>query len=118
MTAQHHHHEHGHSHDHGHHHSITLEQAASRAFKIGIGLNLAYVVAELIAGLTMNSLSLITDAGHNFSDVISLALSLLAFRLAKLKPTTTFTYGYKKSTILAALANATILLIAIGILGI
>jgi cobalt-zinc-cadmium efflux system protein len=62
-------------------------------------------------------MSLLTDAGHNASDVAGLLLSFFAFRLAKKKPTETFTYGYKKTTILAALANAVVLLVAIGMLG-
>lgn len=107
-----------HHHDHGHHHhEVTPKQATSKAFIIGIVLNLAYVVAEVAGGFLTNSLALFTDAGHNFSDVVGLALSLLAIRLARVKPNATFTYGYKKTTILAALANATILLITIGILG-
>lgn len=106
-----------HDHSHDHHHSISPEQARSKAFVTGIGLNLLFVMAELFTGISTNSLALISDAGHNFSDVISLALSLLAFRLAKVKPSKTYTYGYKKTTILAALTNATVLLIAIGILG-
>src|SRR4051812_11947414 len=108
---------HSHTHDHSHHHDVSIQQASSKAFQIGIALNLLYVIIELIAGFANHSLALITDAGHNFSDVISLALSLLAFRLAKVKPTKKFTYGLKKTTILAALVNATILLMAIGILG-
>ncbi len=109
-------HEH-HDHRHAHHHGVTPEQARNKAFVFGIVFNLAFVIVELITGVLANSLALITDAGHNFSDVISLALSLLAFRLAKVKPSKTYTYGYKKTTILAALTNATILLISIGILG-
>lgn len=84
---------------------------------MGILLNLLYVLGEAIAGLITHSLALLTDAGHNLSDVASLGLSLLAFRLARRKPSQHFTYGYKKSTILAALVNAIILLVAIGILG-
>ena len=108
---------HDHSHHGHHHHAVTVEQAASKAFITGIVLNLAYVVAEVAGGFLTNSVALFTDAGHNFGDVVGLALSLLAIRLARVKPNTTFTYGYKKTTILAALANATILLITIGILG-
>jgi cobalt-zinc-cadmium efflux system protein len=62
-------------------------------------------------------MALLSDAGHNLSDVASLVLSLLAFRLARVKPTNSFTYGYKKTTILAALTNAVILLVTIGMLG-
>ena len=111
------HHHHDHSHNHAHSHTVSAAQAGSRAFVIGIILNMVYVMAETIAGLWTHSLALLTDAGHNLSDVASLALSLIAFRLARVKPTQSFTYGYKKSTILAALINAVILLIAIGILG-
>lgn len=74
------------------------------------------VIVEVIAGIINNSMSLLTDAGHKLSDVASLILSLVAFRLAKRSSTGTFTYGYKTTTVLAALFNAVLLLIAIGIL--
>lgn len=108
---------HDHSHHGHHHHTVSPTQAASKAFIIGICLNLAYVIAEVIAGLYTHSLALLTDAGHNLSDVAGLALSLLAIRLTKIRSNETYTYGYNKSTILSALLNAVILLIAIGILG-
>lgn len=102
---------------HSHHdHHIHIRHI-NKAFIIGISLNLLFVVIEAIAGFITNSLALLSDAGHNLNDVVSLALSLLAFRLAKIKPTATYTYGYKKSTILATLVNAIILLIAIGGIG-
>jgi cobalt-zinc-cadmium efflux system protein len=109
-------HDHDHSHSHSHSHEVTATQARSKIFIIGIVLNMVYVIAEATAGFWTHSLSLLTDAGHNLSDVASLALSLVAFRLAKVKPSQTYTYGLKKSTILAALTNAVILLIAIGML--
>lgn len=112
-----HNHDHDHGHGHNHHHAVTAADAASTTFLIGILLNSAYVVAEVIAGLYANSMSLLSDAGHNFGDVAGLALSLIAFKLAKVRPNQEFTYGYKKSTIMAALANAVILLIGIGVLG-
>lgn len=105
-------------HDHAHHHHAEPITHPGKAFWISIGLNLAYVVAELVAGLVYHSMALLTDAGHNISDVASLLLSLLAFSLAKRKSTKRFTYGFKKTTILAALANAVILLVAIGVLGV
>jgi len=108
------HHEH---HHHHHSHEVSASQASSKAFVLGIFLNLAYVIAEVIMGFWSHSLALITDAGHNLSDVAGLALSLLAFRMAKIRPSQTFTYGYKKTTILTALLNAVILLVSIGILG-
>jgi cobalt-zinc-cadmium efflux system protein len=109
---------HGHHH-HGHaqSHSLSATDAYNKAFLIGIGLNALYVVAEVAAGLYYDSVALLTDAGHNASDVASLLLSLLAFRLARKKASDAYTYGYKKTTILAALTNAVILLVAIGVLG-
>jgi cobalt-zinc-cadmium efflux system protein len=106
-----------HHHHNGHLHSLPVHQAGNRAFILSIVLNLLYVAVEAGAGFITNSLALITDAGHNLIDVTSLGLSLAAFRLARIKPTKTFTYGYKKTTIIAALLNAAILLIVIGILG-
>jgi cobalt-zinc-cadmium efflux system protein len=106
--------EHSHSHAHG---PVEINQKNKNVFLIGIGLNLAFVLAEVIAGFANNSMALLTDAGHNLSDVASLAISLVAFWMAKKKSTAVFTYGYKKTTVLAALANAVVLLIAIGILG-
>lgn len=86
----------------------------NRAFIIGIAINMLYVVIELTAGFYYNSLSLISDAGHNLSDVAALALALLAFRLSKLKANDKFTYGYRKSTILVSLINSVVLFIAVG----
>ena len=111
-------HDHGHNHTHaGHHHHATAGDATNRAFIAGIVLNGAYVVVQTVVGLTTQSMALLSDAGHNLSDVASLALSLIAFRLTKVKPSASFTYGYKKTTILSALVNAVVLLIAIGVLG-
>lgn len=86
----------------------------NRAFILGIILNLLFVVIEFGSGVIFNSLALISDAGHNLSDVASLALAMVAFRLARVKPNQTFTYGLRKSTILISLLNAVILLIVIG----
>ncbi|HSQ44987.1 MAG TPA: cation diffusion facilitator family transporter [Ginsengibacter sp.] len=107
---------HNHSHSHTHEHAINPADHG-KAFIIGISLNALFVIIEVIVGIINNSMSLLTDAGHNLSDVASLVLSLIAFRLAKKKSTEKFTYGYKKTTVLAALFNAVFLLIAIGILG-
>lgn len=90
--------------------------SVNKAFILGITLNSIFVVIELFYGFFTDSLALLTDAGHNLSDVMSLVLSLLAFRLAKLKGNETYTFGYKKSTILASLINAVILLIVVGII--
>jgi cobalt-zinc-cadmium efflux system protein len=89
----------------------------NRAFVIGIILNFLFVVIEVIVGLSVHSLSLLSDAGHNLADVASLAMALIAIRLLKIKPTDKYTYGYKKTTILVALLNAAILLVSIGAIG-
>ncbi len=96
-----------------HTHSHYIKNYNS-AFFIGITLNVIFVIAEIIYGITSNSLALISDAGHNFSDVMSLVASWSAIYLSKKKPTKKFTYGFKKTSILAALFNSVILLIAIG----
>jgi cobalt-zinc-cadmium efflux system protein len=106
-----------HHHDHSHHHEVQFDNGRRNVFLIGIGLNLAFVITEVIGGLIYDSMALLTDAGHNASDVASLILSLVAFWMAKKKSSPSFTYGYKKTTVLAALINAIVLLIAIGILG-
>lgn len=80
-------------------------------------LNFLFVVIETVIGLSIHSLSLLSDAGHNLADVASLALSLLAFRLMKVRSNEKYTYGYKKTTILVALFNAAVLLLSIGAIG-
>jgi len=99
--------------EHNHQH-IPNVATLNRAFIIGIAINAFYVIIELSAGFYYNSLSLISDAGHNLSDVAALALALLAFRLAKVKANDKFIYGYRKSTILVSLINSVVLFIAIG----
>jgi cobalt-zinc-cadmium efflux system protein len=107
-----------HNHNHTHSHAPVIDTADHNiAFMIGIGLNVLFVIVEAVYGIVNNSMSLLTDAGHNLSDVASLVLSLIAFRLAKKRSTANYTYGYKKTTVLAALFNAVLLLIAVGILG-
>ncbi len=93
-----------------------INHDVNRAFIIGIIINMAYVLVEAFAGIYFNSLSLISDAGHNLSDVAALGLAMLAFRLAKRKANDKFTYGYKKSTILVSLINSVILFVAIGVI--
>lgn len=100
-------------HSHSHAHEINVE-SLNRAFYIGIGLNLIFVFIEAIYGWIYNSLSLLSDAGHNLSDVASLILSLIAFKLLKRKATEEFTYGYRRATILASFTNAILLIIAVG----
>ena len=113
-----HHHGHDHKHSdvqgsHGHHHHHHGGDF-SRAFAIGAGLNLAFVVAEFTAGVISGSLALISDAGHNLSDVLGLLLSWGAVALAKRAATERRTYGLGKSTILASVANGSLLMVAVG----
>src|SRR3569833_332323 len=96
-----HNHEHD-GHDH-HHHGVIALTNVNGAFILGIVLNFAFVVVEAVWGLIIHSLSLLSDAGHNLADVGSLALSLLAFKLLKVKSNNRYTYGYRKTSILAAL---------------
>lgn len=108
-----HHHHHGHDHAHGgHHHHAPAD--FGRAFLIGIVLNTGFVAVEAVAGFLYGSMALVADAGHNLSDVLALALAWIASIAAKRPASGRFTYGYKSSTILAALANALLLAIAIG----
>lgn len=109
MSDHHHHHDHAHGHAHSH-----APASFGRAFGIGIGLNLAYVIAEAVAGLGSGSMALLADAGHNLSDVLGLAVAWGALRLAARPASPRYTYGLKRSGILAALANAALLLIACG----
>ncbi|MDD3200545.1 MAG: cation diffusion facilitator family transporter [Bacteroidales bacterium] len=88
----------------------------STAFIVGTLLNLIFVIVEGGAGFMSNSMGLLSDAGHNLSDTVSLLLAWLAFGLAKKTANKRFTYGYGKSTILASLINACILLVAIGMI--
>ena len=110
-------HDHGHSHDHGHAHGPGHSHAPAsfdRAFAIGVGLNVAFVVAEALFGLRAHSLALMSDAGHNLGDVLGLVLAWAGSLLARREPTPRRTYGLRRFSILAAIANAGILLIAIG----
>jgi len=89
----------------------------NKAFALGVALNLGYIIVEVIAGLTVHSLALLADAGHNLSDVLSLLLAWGTSYLTQLAPTRRRTYGLRSSSILASLANAIILLVAIGAIG-
>ena len=100
-----------HGHDH-HHHAPPTE--FSRAFGWGIALNLLFVAGETAGGLWVNSSALLSDAGHNLSDVLSLALAWGATWLAKRRATERYTYGYKGATIQAALLNTALLYLALG----
>jgi len=129
---QHHDHEHGHHHDHdhdhhehehhdhahhdhahGHGHSHAPKDFGS-AFLIGIVLNTGFVIAEAVYGILGNSIALLADAGHNLSDVLGLLLAWGASVLVKRIPSTRFTYGLRSTSILAALINASLLLVVTG----
>ena len=105
---------HDHSHAHGHAGHSHAPDNFGVAFAVGIALNTAFVAAELVFGYAANSLALISDAVHNFSDVIALLLAWAAGWLGRKRPTEQHTYGYRRASILAALVNAGLLLIAVG----
>lgn len=114
---------HKHSHSHSHSHSLSHEKISEQSWKSvkkalvwGIVLNLIYLTTEFAFGFKLNSMALISDAGHNLGDVLGLVISLLAFRLARVLPSKKYTYGYKKGTIVASFLNALILLVAVGII--
>lgn len=108
------------SHNHHHHHEHPTPAATDKRMRtiliISIALNLFFVIIEAGVGIWKNSLSLLSDAGHNLSDVFSLALVLFGFYLAQRAANSHYTYGYKKSTILISLMNAVLLLVAVGII--
>ena len=106
---------HEHSHAHHHHHTQQLT-SLSGVFILSIILNLAFVLVETGVGIGTGSLGLLSDAGHNLSDVFSLLLALIAFRLSTSHATKRFTYGYRKSSVLISLLNAIILLVAVGVI--
>jgi cobalt-zinc-cadmium efflux system protein len=100
--------------NHKDHNHNTTKQNFNNAFIIGILLNVIYIVVEVAYGLLINSMALLADAGHNFSDVLGLLLAWGAAYLAKTASTEKRTYGLRKSTILAAFFNAILLMIAVG----
>lgn len=115
-------HHHGHAHGrgqgaHGHAGHQHGPGPAERGFLPGILLNLGFVAVEAGAGLIAGSLALLADAGHNLSDVLGLVLAWVAARLARRRPSARRTYGWHRGTILAALANAMLLLVAVGAIG-
>ena len=115
MSAHDHHHDHGHDHhghSHGHHHALPTDHG--RAFALAIGINTLFVAIEFIYGFIANSTALMADAGHNLSDVLGLALAWGAAVLAKRAPSKHFTYGLRGTSIVAALMNALLLMLACG----
>lgn len=122
MTSAHHDH-HGHDHhdhhDHAHHghHHHAAPNGNERAFALAVGLNSLFVAIEFTYGFIANSTALMADAGHNLSDVLGLMLAWGAAVLAKRSPSGRFTYGLRSSSILAALLNALLLMMACGAIG-
>ncbi|MGC8469796.1 MAG: cation diffusion facilitator family transporter, partial [Acetobacteraceae bacterium] len=112
-------HDHGAGHAHGHHgHGETGHATAAlgRAFAIGAAVNLAFVLGEVGFGVAANSMALLADAAHNFGDVLGLLLAWWAQTLAGRMPTPRRTYGFRRFSILAALINASVLLIGVGVI--
>ena len=109
-------HDHGHSHGfgHHHHHHVPSPDGNGRAFALAIGLNLAFVIIEFTYGFIAHSTALMADAGHNLSDVLGLVLAWGAAMLARSAPKGRYTYGLRGSSILAALGNGLLLMVACG----
>lgn len=108
-----HHHGHEDHHGHHHHHNHAIERL-STIYIVAVALNLLFVIVEAVAGFVGNSLGLLSDAGHNLSDVFSLILAMIALKLASSHATKRFTYGRRKASVLISLLNAIILLVAVG----
>lgn len=107
------HEEMAHEHDHaGHSHAPPAD--FGWAFAWGVGLNATFIVFEIVFGILSSSLALLADAGHNFADVIGLIMAWIANSLAKKAASSRRTYGWKRSTVLAALFNAILLLVGVG----
>lgn len=117
----HHHHSHGHQHPHGHvhghghsHDHVQPPASFNRAFALGIVLNTGFVAVEAVYGILSGSMALVADAGHNLSDVLGLIIAWGAMALSARPASARYTYGFKSSSILAALGNAALLLAAVG----
>ena len=103
-----------HDHAHGHHDHAHSAPGSNLIFAAGTALNLGFVAVEVWYGLKSSSLALLSDAAHNLSDVFALLIAWAAFQLGKSPPTRRRTYGLRRSSILAALANALVLLVVVG----
>jgi cobalt-zinc-cadmium efflux system protein len=106
-------HDHEH-HAHGHAHAHTHPTSSGRAFALSVGLNVAFVALEVGFGLAAHSIALVSDAVHNLGDVLGLLLAWTASVLAQRKPSARRTYGLRRTTILASLANAVLVFVAVG----
>lgn len=119
MAHDHHHHDHASHAPHDHHHAGGLGHVHApanfgKAFAIGVGLNIAFVLIEAVYGIASNSVSLLADAGHNLSDALGLGVAWAAIMLARRRPSQRFTFGLGGTSILAALFNAVFLLVVVG----
>jgi cobalt-zinc-cadmium efflux system protein len=113
--ASHHGHEHHHGHHHGHHHDHHGASASfGTAFAVATVLNVALVAVQAIYGVVAHSMALLADAGHNAGDVLALLLAWGSHAISQSHPTERYTYGFRSSSIIAALINATILLVVTG----
>ncbi len=102
------------AHHHDHHHHAPPDGSVGRAFAIATGLNVSFVAVEAVFGVLTNSTALLADAAHNVGDVLGLVMAWVASAMARRKPSSQRTYGLRKTTVLAALANAVLLLVAVG----
>src|SRR5581483_1641860 len=108
-------HDHGHDHGHGHHHGHAHTPSTfGAAFAIATALNLGLVAVQVIYGLMAHSMALLADAGHNAGDVLALLLAWGSHAVSQRNPTERYTYGFRSTSIMAALINATILLVVTG----
>lgn len=114
MAHDHHHDHDGHNHAHSGHRHAHAPKDFGAIFALATSLNVVLVVAQVVYGIKANSVALLADAGHNFGDVIGLLIAWGAHALAKLGPTSRYTYGFCSATIFAALLNGVILLVATG----
>jgi len=105
------------AHNHHHHHGPSIaDKSLKNTYIIAIVLNVGFVVIEAVMGIIYNSLGLLSDAGHNLSDVVSLILALAALALMASKPKKGYTYGYRKSSVLISFVNALLLLVAVAVI--
>lgn len=101
---------------HSHAHHIHAVESLNVVYYIAIALNFGFVIVEALAGVYSNSTGLLSDAGHKMIDVFSLLIALLAFRLAASKPSSRYTYGYRKASVLISLFNAILLVCAVCVI--
>src|ERR1700691_4676425 len=104
---------HGHEHDHGHHHGHASTTFGA-AFAIATALNVALVAIQAVYGVLAHSMALLADAGHNAGDVLALLLAWASYAISQKHPTERYTYGFRSTSIMAALINATVLLVVTG----